>query len=320
MKRISMKKSVFISTIALTMIVSSSAGVLATNGIEKIQAALNHNIKFVVNGSDWSPKDSTGKSLSALVYNGSTYVPLRATGEALGAQINYDPNKMSITINSDNNNGVPYLDVNENTSNNVTNNNSNNVSANENKPTSNQGKVTSATATSTDPVPLGQSFKFKDIYEDHSKKNKYEAEYNLSIRKVTTISSSDYSKYRLQADSKYDYVALNIKLDLIEAKMLKTDYVDGAYGTVYFYPSFVGTDTPDTETVFHNDYGFDGALEAAVSKAFNFKKFKVGEKASYSVEGVVIVAVIKNKSNNLMIRNENTDAGSNAKTIYFKIN
>ena len=316
MKKITMKKSAFITIIALVTVFSSSMGVVASNGIEKIQASLNHNIKFFVDGKSWAPKDGTGKALSALVYNGSTYVPLRATGEALGAEINYDPKSLSITINSDSNNGVPYLDINENTSN----NNTSNVTENNNKSTSTKDTVTTAKATTGDPVPLGQSFKFKDIYEDYSKKNKFEAEYQMTVKTVATIPSSDYSKYRLQAEEGYDYVALTVKLDLLEAKMLKTEYTDGAYGTVYFYPSFIGTESPDTRTIFHSDYGFDGSLEGEVSKVFNFKRFKVGEKASYSVEGKVIVGVEKSKSNNLVIRNENTEGGDNSKYLYFKIN
>lgn len=78
----------------------TAVGVGASNGIQKIQAALNHNITFKLDGSDWVPKTSEGDKLSALIYDGTTYVPLRAVSEGLGADIAWNSSTQRISINS----------------------------------------------------------------------------------------------------------------------------------------------------------------------------------------------------------------------------
>lgn len=103
------KKSVFVASLLACSLVFGSIGAVASTGVEKISASLNHNIKFLLNGKKWTPTDANGKELSALVYKGSTYVPLRAVSNALGAAVDYDANNLVITIdNSDD--GIPYLD------------------------------------------------------------------------------------------------------------------------------------------------------------------------------------------------------------------
>lgn len=103
------KKSVFISSLLACSLVFGSVGVVASNGIEKISASLNHNIKFLLNGKSWKPADVNGNELSALVYKGSTYVPLRAVGNALGANVDYDSKTLVISIDGSDS-GIPYLD------------------------------------------------------------------------------------------------------------------------------------------------------------------------------------------------------------------
>ncbi|MGF7047568.1 hypothetical protein J2T13_002073 [Paenibacillus sp. DS2015] len=64
---------------------------------ENPSTALNHNITFKVDGIKWTPKDSNGDKLSALVYDGSTYVPLRVVSEALGAEVSWNNSSQQIT-------------------------------------------------------------------------------------------------------------------------------------------------------------------------------------------------------------------------------
>ncbi|WP_245236124.1 stalk domain-containing protein, partial [Paenibacillus sonchi] len=110
MKIVKMRKSVFVSTIVISGLLFGSVGAFAGTGIEAIKAKLNHNIKFVLDGSKWTPKDQSGNNLSALVYSGSTYVPLRAVSEALGAEVDFDANSSTISINSSGDSGIPYND------------------------------------------------------------------------------------------------------------------------------------------------------------------------------------------------------------------
>ncbi|MFE4711765.1 MULTISPECIES: stalk domain-containing protein [unclassified Paenibacillus] len=107
------KKSVFVSSLVVSGLVFGAIGVGASNGIQKIQAALNSNIKFVLNGSSWTPKDNNGQKLSALVYNGTTYLPLRSTAEALGVELGWNNATQTITLTSGDggNDGIPYNDA-----------------------------------------------------------------------------------------------------------------------------------------------------------------------------------------------------------------
>lgn len=105
------KKSVFISSLVVCSLVFGVVGAGAANGIIKIQAALNSNIKFKVDGNSWQPKDGNGKNLSALVYNGTTYLPLRSTAEALGVSLSLNSATQVISLDSGSANGIPYNDA-----------------------------------------------------------------------------------------------------------------------------------------------------------------------------------------------------------------
>jgi hypothetical protein len=120
------KKSVFLSSLVACSLVFGAVGAVASNGIEKVSASLNHNIKFLLDGKSWKPKDANGKELSALIYKGSTYVPLRAVGTALGAEVDYDGDNLVITIDSSND-GIPHLDDNDDSDDSDDNSGSSNV-------------------------------------------------------------------------------------------------------------------------------------------------------------------------------------------------
>lgn len=60
MKLVKMRKSVFVSSIVVSSLLFGTVGVFAGNGVEAIKAKLNHDIKFVLNGSKWTPKRSIG--------------------------------------------------------------------------------------------------------------------------------------------------------------------------------------------------------------------------------------------------------------------
>ncbi|WP_068775875.1 stalk domain-containing protein [Paenibacillus sp. FJAT-26967] len=106
-------KKAFVSSIVASSLLFGSMGVFAAGGIEKIQAYLNHDIKFQVNGKSWVPKDSDGVKLAPVVYEGSSYLPARAVAEALGAEVKWDDDTQTIYIKSgsgSSTDGIPYKD------------------------------------------------------------------------------------------------------------------------------------------------------------------------------------------------------------------
>ncbi|NOU87053.1 hypothetical protein GC102_14870 [Paenibacillus sp. LMG 31460] len=93
MKKIS---ATVLATVTLSMGVC--IGGYAQANIETIQAFLNHEIKFTLNGQAWTPKDPDGRELSPIIFEGSSYVPLRAMGELSGLNVNWDSATKTIIL------------------------------------------------------------------------------------------------------------------------------------------------------------------------------------------------------------------------------
>jgi len=305
------KKSALAAIVLSCSLVFTTIGVAASSGIEKISASLNHNIKFVLNGSNWQPKDANGNKLSALVYNGSTYVPLKAVSEALGAEAKWNSSTSSITINTGDQSGVPYLDG-DNSSNNNSGSNSSNSNSNSSNPSSssndndNEDEDSSGPIGSLgsygNPVPFNTSFTFSDNYSYEGFETS--ATYTYSITKTEPITRDQITKLGFQKPDSADdinYVLVTVKVSVKNAKLVKSKNKD-EYISVYFEPRIWGSKTVDNEYIIGGtSYGFDGSLNGAVDKAVGYKKLKVGESTSYSATGKVILPIVKGKENYIVI-------------------
>ena len=56
------------------------------------------DIKLVVDGVLFTPKDVDGNVVEPFIYNGSTYLPVRAVGEALGKAVDWDGETSTVYI------------------------------------------------------------------------------------------------------------------------------------------------------------------------------------------------------------------------------
>ena len=56
-------------------------------------------IKILVNGEEFKPKDVNGNDVLVFAYNGTTYAPLRALAEAYGLVVGYDSAANTATVN-----------------------------------------------------------------------------------------------------------------------------------------------------------------------------------------------------------------------------
>jgi hypothetical protein len=198
------KKSVFVSSLLACSLVFGSVGVVASTGVEKISASLNHSIKFLLNGKSWKPTDVNGNELSALVYKGSTYVPLRAVSNALGANVDYDSKTMVITIDGSDS-GVPYLDSSSGGS--TGENNSGNGSSGNSGSTANSGTTTPATS-SKGVMIYPSNFDAKKIAESDLKQEavKLLKIYGESLATGKTSKFDAYIKEKAAAKSKNNIV------------------------------------------------------------------------------------------------------------------
>ncbi|PZD93108.1 hypothetical protein DNH61_25360 [Paenibacillus sambharensis] len=88
-KFIEMKKSVFVASVLATSLVCGAVGAFGATGLQKITAYLNHDIKFELNGSSWTPRNADGSKVTPITYDGTTYLPARAVADAVGTEIGW---------------------------------------------------------------------------------------------------------------------------------------------------------------------------------------------------------------------------------------
>lgn len=96
-----MKRRLLFAVITVLMLATSiTAGVLASNGLERITAHLNSGIKIILNGQAWTPTDSHGVATAPITYNDTTWLPIRAVAEAVGGVVGWDGSTGSVTLDT----------------------------------------------------------------------------------------------------------------------------------------------------------------------------------------------------------------------------
>ncbi|WP_379163503.1 stalk domain-containing protein [Paenibacillus sp. sgz5001063] len=322
MKLIQMRKSVFISSIVVSSLLFGSVGVFAGTGVETIKAKLNHDIKFLLNGAKWTPKDQSGNNLSALVYNGSTYVPLRSVSEALGAEVDFDASSLTISIDGSDNSGIPYNDASTASTPQqpVT-----QAPANTPAPTTAPSQSTTTASTSNgktfgSAISIGKSVSYDDPYSYDG--FAYTGNYTVSVSSVKSISRSEIAALGFrepEANALIDYKLAKVKIVLKNGKLISYGKHESTYVDVALMPNLWGSKTSDGNSIIGvTDYGFTGSLREALQDATNFKKLESGQSYSYSAEGLVIVPVTKGLTNYLTLQLNNTDDYANS-FFYFKL-
>ncbi|NOU93732.1 copper amine oxidase N-terminal domain-containing protein [Paenibacillus sp. LMG 31456] len=72
----------------------------AAGGVERIQAYLNHDFKFTLDSTAWTPTDSDGAVLAPVILNGTAYLPAKAIVEAAGGKVQWNEATKTIAITS----------------------------------------------------------------------------------------------------------------------------------------------------------------------------------------------------------------------------
>lgn len=297
------KRSMFISFL-LGGLFFGALNVGASNGIETIKASLNRNIKFLLNEKIWTPKDQIGNALVPISYNDSTYIPLRAVGEALGAEIDWDGKTSTVIINES--------------------------GYDTSKPTTDSvaiGAVVDSSLsgrTEDDAIPIGQSATFSSLYDVGGAS--YSGKYTVSVSKVRSITESQLSKlgFRMPAQEGLGYKLVTVKVVMKDGKftsdsddpMFKLNTVDVA---THLKPEIWGSKAYLGDSALWGiDEAFSGSLKSAIEKATNSKTLKVGEISSYSVEGEILIPVVKDKLSFIVFKTGDIH-NSDESLIYFKL-
>jgi hypothetical protein len=83
------KKAIVLGAL-LIFTLGNVSGVSASTTLKEITAYLDNGIHLVVNGLQFTAKDTDGKVLTPINYEGNTYLPLRSVAEATGLDVKWD--------------------------------------------------------------------------------------------------------------------------------------------------------------------------------------------------------------------------------------
>ncbi len=91
-------KSKHVLMILIAILMSFSLIAFGADSIMKVQATLASDLKFLVDGESWSPKDVDGSALTPLLYNGRTYIPVKALLEDKNVTVGYEAGTKTVLI------------------------------------------------------------------------------------------------------------------------------------------------------------------------------------------------------------------------------
>lgn len=60
------------------------------------------NIKILIDGVEYNPKDANGNDIEPFIYNGTTYLPVRAIANAFDKEVDWEPQTSTVVIGSKN--------------------------------------------------------------------------------------------------------------------------------------------------------------------------------------------------------------------------
>lgn len=93
------KKKILCGLLAVTAMSSSMfVGVIASEKIQEITAAINYGVKMKVDNVEWNPTEADGSAVRPITYNGRTYLPVRALGDKLGIAIDWEAETETVFI------------------------------------------------------------------------------------------------------------------------------------------------------------------------------------------------------------------------------
>ncbi|PZD93105.1 hypothetical protein DNH61_25345 [Paenibacillus sambharensis] len=319
MKKIRMKKSAFAATLVATSLVFGAVGAFGATGLQKITAYLNHDIKFNLNSSVWTPRSADGSKITPITYEGTTYLPARAIADAVGTDIGWNGSTKTISI------GEGAADAEAGSSTGA-------VTGTPTTPSTGTttGTTTGSTAASknkgslSDPIALGTSYTYTDKSDYKPEKNgSYGATYTITVHKAAPITSAGFEALGLKQPDNTDevnYMLVDLTIKIADAWFKAGTDAKDMYLNIY-RPNIWGTRSTDgTESVIgSNDLGFEGSLYTKEREQTVGIKVAPGEKKSYEVTGQAIVGVPKDKPGLLAFRKQAQGIEYNDSFIYFKL-
>lgn len=75
-----------------------ASGMVFAKQISETIEAIYMNVKLVIDGEEFTPKDVNGNIIEPFIYNGTTYLPVRAIGEAFDKDVHWDEETATVYV------------------------------------------------------------------------------------------------------------------------------------------------------------------------------------------------------------------------------
>jgi hypothetical protein len=170
------------------------------------------------------------------------------------------------------------------------------------------------------PVSLNQKYTWSETKEFLD--DKISGTYSLTVKSFAKLTQDQMDEIGINDnDAKCEYAIVDILWEVQNAQITKVKGDGEAYLSVGWDPDIWGTKTSAGDSVIGSiDYGFEGTLGDAVDEATDLRKITPGMIESFTAEGKVIIKLYKNKTNYLVVQNEQLlDIDYNSSFIYFKL-
>ncbi|MCT4687295.1 peptidylprolyl isomerase [Vallitalea sp.] len=93
-------KHFILGFVTATFLLATVIGVSASGLVKDITAKISYEIRTVLDGEEFSPKDTDGTELEPIIYNGRTYLPVRSLCNALGLSVGWQNNTKTIILST----------------------------------------------------------------------------------------------------------------------------------------------------------------------------------------------------------------------------
>lgn len=95
-----MKKQILCTGILIASIITSGVA-FSKQAIETINVTYD-NIKIMIDGKEYQPKDANGNAVEPFIYQGTTYLPVRAIANAFDKDVDWEALTSTVTLGSKN--------------------------------------------------------------------------------------------------------------------------------------------------------------------------------------------------------------------------
>ncbi|MCU6794035.1 copper amine oxidase N-terminal domain-containing protein [Paenibacillus sp. WQ 127069] len=327
------KKAIAI-VLVLLLVSTTGALVYADNLAKQITAIQNGAIKIQVNKQILDLTDDDGLAMDPIIYNGHSYVPAKALAEALGGNVSWNEATSTVVVSTEYAGALPVKD---NTTKKPAAAPSTPVKPDTPAPTPAPAKPTTSSSSAptgnkggvSDPVALGTTFTYTDLYNYKEGINdSTSGTYAVTVNGTTPITPEEIAALGFKKPSDDPLTEFALVDVTVKASNLTINKGSDPSNSGYEYMSSMFPDIWGTKVfgskgggiIGYQESGFDGSImNNFKDKYTDFPKVNPGDSKSYEVSGKILITVYKNQENLLTLRKRDTNLEYENSFIAFRI-